>query len=252
LRESKNNKLIIQYLRSIGISCPPAIISKETGIPANVVRVVCCRLYNKGRIEKDLRGFYRVHLTLESLLEAEQPDLKLHGIKIEGIIPESNSNKATLPLLLHYQTNNVNASGNRHIEYWTFEGRRVSVMTSQNGTLELFIDTDKQPLDYDLFMQFIGFLNAKFDNWVPLLKLKVTQLGINYDFNKWRMEGIKAVTLKAFANVLLQIYQKEKGILRLESHLNDRVSMGDAINILQGIKRQMEDRIKPPAPGMFH
>lgn len=244
-------KRIIKYLQSISPRpAAPKEISFELGEQSNTIRAILTRLHRHNLIEKSGPGDYRALYSLEDILKTESPDMRLHGIKLEGGIP---SDRAGLPLMLPFMTQPAEpGSGDRKKYSFLFEGRNVTIMVSDNGTIEIFLRSSKHAVDYATFCAFAGWLDGLFMGQSHTLGLMVVELGIGRDFRTWRLDGVKSIKFTQWRNAWAQIYQKQKE-MRVEIHINDRIGLGDAIHIMRGMtepKPQPEMPL-PPKDGMY-
>jgi hypothetical protein len=245
-------KRIIQYLRAISPRpATPKEIAFELGIEAKTVRATITRLHRHKFIEKSCTGHYRALYTLEDILKTESPELRLHGIKIEGMLPGGAGLTSKLPFMGQPIEQ---CSGNRKKYSFLYDGRSVTIMVSDNGLIEIFLRSSKHAVDFVTFCGFAGWLDGLFMGQTHALNLNVVELGIGRDFRTYRLDGIKSIKWGQWRNAWAQIYQKQNE-MRVEIHLNERIGLGDAIHILRGMTERpgpSKDDIMPePQPGMY-
>jgi len=238
---------IIDYLRSISpVSAQPVIIAQEINEKKDLVRVYCNRLLKKGEIGRDRNGWFRALYTIDDILKTESPEMRLHGIKLEGIIPETvTEDKDTSFFLLRFKDyskrypERCKGSGNREIYRTDYEGRNITFQLSENNLIEISLRSTKYPINYKEFIEFIGQLKGIMGSGLfAYCNLKVVQLGLGKDFKLWEMRGVKSMKLKSFQNAYLQIYQ-HSDVTRIETHIQHRIELGDAVHIL----KSMEERL---------
>lgn len=240
------NEKIISFLRHITPRpATPKEVAFEMGAEHERVKKSMLRLYKQGRIEKTVHGYYRALFSLDDILRGESPEMRLHGIKIEGNVPKGEQGSPLLSLLFK---DGLMASGNRRMVKRNFEGRTVTIQLSESGTLEIFLRSSRYSISYIEFERFAGWLDGMFANKTLLFNLKICELGLGRDFKKWRLDGVKSIKLGQWRNAWLQIYQKEKtGIMRMEIHTIDHLSLGDAMHILKGMAENPKQLQEPPA-----
>ena len=242
MKLNKIAKKILEYLREEApIAYYPKQIAQLINEDANTVRVYCNRLYSQKLIGRDLRGLYRSIFTLDDILKTENPDQKIHGIKIEGALQKGEEGSRFCAL---FNRPDVRAaSGNRKLIIMPFEGRDCRLMLGDNGTIEIFLKSTKYPLSYNTFIAFTGFLRALLGD-AQTEQLKLVQIELGKDFKNWRLDGVKSIKLREFKNAWIQLYQHSAEDMRLEVRVNDRISLGDAVHILQS----MTERHYPAMP----
>lgn len=190
------------------------------------IRTELTRLEKRKKIRKIERGRYQA-LPLPRILSKidDNPEVKMHGLKIECQIAENNKN-GVLPF--SPQNNNVESWLDRHnfetIGYnkWKsnrwWEDRKITFTVHAGGLVEIWIGCSDNPLGFSDFIRWLEWLNGFFD---PLLFRKnemfVRQVGFNRDFKLIRADGVKSISLKMMQNVWSQAYQKDN-ILRFEHH----------------------------------
>jgi len=189
------------------------------------IRTVLARLKDRKKIRKVSRGRYQALPLPRIINKLENPEVKMHGIKIECHIAENNIN-GVLP----------STSQNNIIEDWLDKGgfesfgynkwksnhwwddRKITFIVHAGGLVEIWVNASDSPFSFTDFVRWLEWLNGFF---VPLLFKKsemfVRQIGFNRDFKLLRIDGAKSVSLKLMQNVWSQAYQKEN-ILRFEHH----------------------------------
>lgn len=192
------------------------------------IRTELTRLSIRKKIRRKKRGFYQAKPFPHVIQKLENPEVKIHGIKIEINIAENNK-KGVLPISADNNTfedwlvaRNFDAIGcNRWkaVRFW--EDRRITFTVHSGGLFEVFINASSCPLGFSDWVRLLNWFNGFFD---PLLfdtdRLWVRQIGFNRDFRKLRLEGVSSVSVQVMTNLWSQVYQKEKeGLVRFEHHM---------------------------------
>ena len=219
----------------------PKEIAFELGASHDAIKKSLNRLYHHKNIERVTYGWYRSIYNLDDILKAESPEMRLHGIKIEGIVPNLEQASLSCHLLNNLS---MTSSGNRRMGKFSFMGRVVTVQLSESGRVEIQIRGTKYPLNYVEFEQFAGWIDGISNGAHLKWNLMIVQLGIGRDFRTWELEGIKSIKWGQWRNAWAQIYQKT-ATMRAEIHINERLGLGDAIHILRGMT---EPRIEQEGP----
>lgn len=99
-----------------------------------------------------------------------------------------------------------------------WEGRRVELWYYP-GTdrFRVNVQNDRNPIPWIRVREFRGWLNGLFhplsvDHWLPV------EIGVNVDYPKLRMSGMKSGTFEGWQNAVERAYQKLADLLRLEFH----------------------------------
>lgn len=190
------------------------------------IRTELKRLSDRKKIDRKTRGFYQAKPFPHVIAKLENPEVRIHGIKIEINIAENNI-KGILPITPG--SNIVEdwlvargfepISNNRFciVKWW--ENRKVTVTFHVSGLVEIFIRASSNPLGFFDFDRLLMWFNGFFD---PFLfehsDMWVRQIGFNRDFRLLRLEGVSSVSLQVMRNVWSQVYQKD-GCVRFEHHL---------------------------------
>ena len=190
------------------------------------IRTELKRLSERKKIRKISRGFYQAKPLPHIIQKLEDPEIKIHGLKLESDIVENNKNEI-LP----------SSSQNNTIEGWLnqrdfesfgynkwktnrwWENRKITFSVHVGGLVEIWTKASTNPYSFSDFIRWLEWVNGFFD---PLLfnhsKTFVRQIGFNRDFKLLRIDGAKSVSLKLMMNVWSQIYQKGE-FVRFEHHL---------------------------------
>jgi len=201
------------------------------------------------RLKLDAHGWYRAYYTLKDVLMAENPDVTIHGLVLEGKIPDEKRPEGVLRSILgqserSYEPPSPDNGG------WTFhhafEGRRVTFTIFTTGTILIRIRSSTHPLTPPEFSSLNGWLNGLLNNEVPTMNLYVIEVGVGRDFHILRLDGIKSIKWGAFINAYWELYQKNEETLRLALHIHlpkNEISLVDALNILQTATNQQLDLV---------
>jgi hypothetical protein len=207
-----------------------------------MVRTELKRLSDRGLVRKQTRGFYQAKPSSKIIRLLENPETRLHGIKLEfflknnnifgidGITSQNNINGFLVTNHFEETTNN------RFTRSVWWENREIVVTFHQKGLVEVFISSSKNPLSYPDMVRCYEFLKGFFE---PVFVLHgslvfVRQVGLCRDFQELRLEGLSSVSLHKFMNDFARAYQKD-GVVRFEHHLTLDLSLSDAFEALKSI-----------------
>lgn len=217
-----NSKAIFDAIYgSKGRDMPPSEIRKITA----KIRTELKRLADRKKINRMHRGFYQARPLPHVIQKLENPDVKIHGLKIECYILENNT-KGVLPIP---PQNNIeswlDARGFEPISHnrWSltkwWENRKITITVHSKGLIEIFVSASNNPFGLLDFSHWLDWLNGFFD---PLLfsrkEMWVRQIGYGRDFRVLRLEGVSSVSLQVMMNVWSQVYQKGD-MVRFEHHM---------------------------------
>jgi len=210
------------------------------------IRTTLNRLVKDGKIRRYKRGHFQIKPSPEIVKKLDDPDVKVHGVKIEFRLEEHNILGIDGISAPHNITSFIDA--NRFEEVCNGEGksmrrfskkawweeRNITFTIHDCGLIEIFCSASDNPMgltDFFRFADFIsGFLSpiCKFQKNKAVLK----QIGLNRDFEELQMEGVSCISVKKFLNDWCRIYQHQ-GVVRYEHHLKLDISLEDAFNSLQ-------------------
>lgn len=210
------------------------------------IRTMLQRLVKDGKIRRRKRGFYQVKPTTKIITKLENPDTKLHGIKLEFNIAENNKIKihgisAQSNILSFLDANRFELVKNKFgtsLRRWSkgifFMDRWVTITVHEKGLVEVFCRCGDNPLSFQDFVRFGDFLSGFFQS-VMLFKsneVLVRQVALNRDFWELNLDGVRSVTLHRFRNDWARVYQRHDGCVRFEHHLCLDITLDDAFNSL--------------------
>ena len=210
------------------------------------IRTTMNRMHKQKKIRKLQRGYYQIKPSPPIIQKLEQPNVKVHGIKleyrlsennifgIEGITPQHN-------ILMYLKNNNfedVNNSNGVFLKrlskniWW--EERKITITIHNSGLIETFCSTGDNPMSMPDFFRFYDFMRGLLN---PVCnfernKVMVRQVALNRDFEELVLDGVSSVTLKRFMNDWCRIYQHDD-VVRYEHHLTLDITLEDAFNSLQ-------------------
>lgn len=253
-KETRKYQLIQDYLRSIS---PHAVNGKEVArrlnLNYNTARSYLARLSNEGEIKKTHRGLYRAVLDVDSLRRAsaaEDVDIRLHGLKLEGrlCIKDPGGYFADADTF-RPPGKTVFDDDFRETFQSVFEGRSMTITIHRagksKGLVEIFLKTTKIPMSVLEFLRWEAYLHGVF----PLLEqmdFRVRQIGLNCDYKRLRLDGVTSIKLQTFKNAWFQVYNHAEDMLRVEGHLITEISLSEALEILSTLVRSPRPRLMPP------
>jgi len=180
-------------------------IADTLDIPYNAAKTELYRLFNRGKIKRPHRGFYRAVIDKNLVHKLGNPPIELHGIKIEAksqklIQGIPNVAQRKLSALDFSKTTN----GRYHRNIY-FKGRKITITIHMCGLIEIWVSCSDNPLDYLLFRELLSYLNGFLESVLPAVDRKVVlknsylkQIGLNRDYDSFRLDGLSCVSLKAF------------------------------------------------------
>lgn len=219
-----NSRAVFNYIHgSKSTSFKPSEITKITA----KIRTELKRLSDRKKIARKTRGFYQAKPLPHVIQKLENPDIKIHGIKIECELPENN----TFGILPITAQNNIfddwliargfeATTNNRYglVKWW--ENRKITFTVHVSGLFEIFVRASDSPLCFSDWVRLLNWLNGFFDPLVfDASKMFVRQIGYNRDFRLLRLEGVSSVSLQVMNNLWSQVYQKGDAV-RFEHHLS--------------------------------
>jgi hypothetical protein len=88
-----------------------------------------------------------------------------------------------------------------------------------------------EPLTVDEFELLCERLRGRFPA-IPDASWYLVQLGVNVDIPNLRIDGFQSLSLSAFENGFLQVYEKNRGTTRVEAHFLPSLELQDVIQTL--------------------
>jgi len=201
-------------------------------------------LEKKNKLIRETYGFYRAKMTVDILRFLETPPTLLHGIKLEcqsvqelqNTIEGITSQNYNDTVLKWFDALGFTPSTNYRYgkELW-FESRRIKITVHVKGLVEVFINSNKNPLSYPEFCNLLNFLSGYLEPITPFKhrNVRLVQVGIAKDYYDLRMEGVSCISLHKFVNDWSKIYYKgDIGATRVERHLVCNLRLDEALNTL--------------------
>ena len=208
------------------------------------IRTELNRLADRKSIRRCKRGFYKAIPRPEVIRLVEDPEVTLHGIKLECHIAKNNILRidgisADNNILMFFNANRFEKVNNKFgtfLRRWTkniwWEERDITITIHEEGLVEVFCGASNNPLNFIEFGLMCEFLNGFLSPISPFTKREVmlVQIGTGRDFWEQELDGVTSITLHKFVNDWARIYQKKDGRVRYEHHLKLRVTLEDAFN----------------------
>lgn len=240
----KRSRIKNRIVSTIALSDHPLFpkeIAKKLKVKHSTVKVYCRQLLIDGElIQSDNHDGYLTpaHVIRES--GAVYEPFKLHGIKLE----HRYNPKVGPPFLP--MASQVTFRGHRHpvnksfTDSWEFEGRMITITEHINtGLIEIFPHADNDQFDFQSFQRFLAWVQGRYPR-IPLVKWHMIMMGAAWDRTDFRLEGLTSMTVQAFNNFWIQIYQKTKDMVRVEGHMVTDISIVDAFQILMDVTESIE------------
>lgn len=250
-RDTENYHRIRDYLRSISPeSLHAKAISRRLNINYNTVRSYLSRLAKEGEVKRTLRGLYRAKLDIDTLRKVgavEDINIRIHGLKVEGrLCVKQGAGYFADADAFRPPGKCTFEDDNRRTFQAVYEGRVTTFTVHDDGRakglVEVFLKSSRLPMSISEFMRWEAYLHGVFPNF-EVMDFKVIQIGLNCDYKRLRLDGVKSIKLQTFKNAWFQIYEKAEDILRIEGHLVTEIDLKECLDILSVLVS--EPRLKP-------
>ena len=216
----------------------------------STVRKEVRRLYRKGEIDRPFWGFYRSKKTIVTKYGLAKPELKLHGIKLEYRGTKCHEFYTESYLRNKFPMSPIKQHPKNHslIVFYTLGVNNILIpltITVHPNLLEIWVkETTEKPLSIYESLFLAGWIIGTFG--IPSNEFMVIQTGISRDIEKLYISGHTSITLAAYINALIRIYQHGKST-RFEAHMSSKhndpkiATLEDLIGILYfGIEGRYE------------
>jgi hypothetical protein len=205
------------------------VLAQELGLNKSTVRSCLIRLSERGKILHTKRGYYRARLEGDKIPHWLHGDIQLHGLKIQANMPKIDGATTGHALVAIQPTSQENGRKTYSRE---FDGRHLTISIHDCGLVEIFNQCSKQPLGFLDFNRFTSYVRGIFP-YFDVMGPELIQVGVNLDLLRTRMEGIKAISVQAFENAWISLYQKPGRGLRTEAHINLKsISLKEALDLI--------------------
>ena len=189
-------------------------------------------------------GWYRAARNIDRLRSMSAvARIELHGIKLEGNCHAMNAGHSI-----------VTAAARRYRKRGTFketfEGRVVTIIVHEMGLIEVFLETSRTPIDFAMFEKFCYWLYGTMNGLVLDSAWQIVELGINADAHNLQMDGLKRISLRSWRNAWFQIYQKEKDVVRFETHTVPQMKLQDCLSVMGQFVNWVDQLQRGPAPSI--
>jgi ribosomal protein S25 len=219
----KRSIAVLKAIEESPISITPKEISQKTGIKVNTVHKCVRRLERKGYIKREIYGHYvglRNSVSLGSSIAERGGDF---GAASALAVPRVHC-------LRFYVRDVVGKAGRWE---WPSSALQVKFFRYKKGTAQVFCDcVGDYSLDYVAF-RFLTESVLRELGCFDWGKVSLVSPEFNKDLIGWRLDGAKAVTLKAFDGSFRRIYQKRFG-LRDEVKLVGSLPVEKALVLMEG------------------
>ena len=204
---------ILETIENSSYPITPKEISYLTGIKHSTARKYVKRLEGMGHIWGVYYGHYvstkNIFTSGRSMVESDFP--RLHNLRLRV----------------------VDFVGAVRRNSFNFGFLKVTFQQHSNGTVTVFVDcVDSYSLGYVAFRLLVELIKKELglEDWE---KVTVSSFEFNNDFEGARLDGAKAVTLRAFDGSFRRVYQKSFGI-RDEVKVVGSTRVEDVLSLLQG------------------
>jgi len=244
MRKSRIEAKVLNFLLFKEEPWAPKAIATALKENYNSVKSACKRLADRGEIVRHERGLYRSKELIITPSKALYAPLQLHGLKLEYKKPKCTEGEGR-PFLC---TRAGNYTTHRHKVNnsitWTeeWEGRVITI-TESKVHVEVWLRAGDSPLDYHSFRAFRSWLNGYF-NTILTGQWIITMLGINWDIQRLRLEGISKISLQTFENLWFNMYQKRQDTVRIEAHMTTKIDFATALQLFTDYATQITNTLK--------
>ena len=240
---SKKKARILRVLENNPRPLSPKEISKYTKLSIGTVKPYLRQMVVEDEIIQHDKGLYlsTSHRVQESGAITEP--LTTHGIKIEHRYNPKKAPpflRAAIPVTFETHLHRINHSLTTNL---VFDNRKIRITLHEKaGLIEVFVNNTNSPYTLEDFRMWVAWLNGKFE-MIPTGAWIIRQIGFNWDTSRIRLEGIKGISLQKFENIWIQLYQKTKNLVRIESHLTTEISLQEALEIMFDLADIMDRKI---------
>jgi hypothetical protein len=217
-------------LRALGkydrMGCGVKQIVVDTRLPERSVKRHLKDLLDRGLVQNPFRGHY-VHVPDAADILADPTGTEgVHGLVIHGKVARETD---MVPLFGPRQV-----GPGRYIERVDdWEGRQVRLRWfPSTGSVVIYVPASRLPIPWARMHGFREWLAGRFYPY-PVGQWKAVEIGLNLDYEGWRMEGVKAVTLDRFDGTVERMYQKTKSMVRHEVHDHRGHSLDQVVKLLK-------------------
>lgn len=195
---SEKENAILKAVKTNDFPITPKEIASMTGINHNTVRQYCRKLEKQALVTRTFRGHYttpeNVATFASSIVGGGVP--RVHGLRL--------------------RFSGVGVGGSKWVR--KLNGVvKITFMVHKNGSATVFIDCiGDSSLDAVGFRIVLALIQEELSvTDTELAASKVASYELNTDFQGLRLDGVKAITLKAFGDAFWRVYNK-RGFLRSE------------------------------------
>ena len=188
---------ILKLIDSSELPLTPLEIAQKTEINHNSVKVYLRNLKKRNLVVQPYRGEYtstKNLVTSDGCIGGKVTEFpRVHNIRLRVV--------------------GVGCGG--LVGEWDYGVAKVSAVIGNNGVANVFIACSGDGLDYSAFKLVIACVQKELS--VPkTAPITVTGYELNIDYAGIYLDGVKALTLRAFDGSFERLYQKHKNILRSE------------------------------------
>lgn len=237
LLKKKIVRLVSQSNRPLG----PKEIASKLKINHNSTKVYCRQLVGLELLaQPDGLGTGYVtpaHIAKESGVYLEP--FEVHRLKFEfRYNPKEGPPFLPMSSRVTYTTHRHRINKGLTDDY-EFDGRTITVTEHENaGLVEIFCKCSNNPYLLDDFRRYVSWVQGLYPR-IPVGQWRLRQIEFNWDRRDIRLEGITSMSMQAFENFWVQIYQK-KEVVRVEGQLVTDIDLAGALEILIELNESIE------------
>lgn len=217
-------------LRSLGkydqMGCGVKQLVTDTQLPERTVKRHLADLLERELIQSPFRGHY-VHVPDAADILADPTGREgVHGLVIHGQVARSTD---LVPLF-----GPLEPGPGRYVERvddWRGRVVRLRCFPS-TGSVVVYVPASRLPIPWGEMRTFREWLGGRLYP-VQVGGWKVVEMGLNMDYEGWRIEGVKSVTFDRFNSTVERFYQKTRSMVRHEVHDNRSHPLDQVVKLLK-------------------
>lgn len=240
---SKKKAKILRILERNTRPMSPKEIQKYTKLSIGTIKPYLRQMVASNEVIQHDKGLYLSPSHRISESGAITEPLMLHSINVEHRYNPKQTPpflRDAIPVMFGIHRHRINHSLTTNLEY---ENRKITLTLHEKaGVLMVASMSTNNPYTLEEFRRFIAWLSGRFP-LIPTGQWTIKQIALNWDTKSLRLEGLTAISLQAFENIWIQLYQKTKDMVRIESHLTTTITLQEALEIMLDLNDIIDRKI---------